>query len=123
MNTYIWKIESLEYVVSFDGQSNIVSNIHWRLIGHSEQKKEILNIDDSVSVVPFSGQVYGSELINYASGNSFVEYAELTEQIVVGWLEASLGSEKIAELKLNIDSQITAQVNPTTGSGLPWSNN
>jgi hypothetical protein len=122
MNTYIWKIQNLDYVVSIEGQSNIVSNIHWRLIGNSQQKKEIINSDDSVSIVPFSAEIYGSELIKYESNNNFVKYTELTEQIIIDWLETSLGSEKIAELKLNIDSQIEKQIKPETLSGLPWSN-
>ena len=105
MNTYTWKIEQLEYAVSAEGQTNVVTNIHWRL----------LSTDDT-----YNGQIYGTLALPFSANKAFVAYADLTEKQAIEWLIANLGSERIAELEKAIDVQIEAQANPTTGYGLPW---
>lgn len=129
MNTYVWEIESLDYSIPSQDQSNIVSNIHWRLIGTSSETRPVTNIiyksnAAAIDIVekPYVAQVYGAQPIEYNAKATFINYEMLTKETVIQWLETALGADKIAELKEAIDAQITAQPSPTTGSGLPWAN-
>lgn len=105
MIEYTWKIEQLDYAVAAEGQANVVNNIHWRLLGTDGT---------------YNGQIYGTLGLPFSADKSFVNYADLTKDQIIGWVEANLGTERIDELKEAIDAQIEAQANPKTGSGLPW---
>lgn len=115
MNNYVWKIKNLEYAISADGKSNVVNNISWGLTGSNGS---------------FSITTNGSQDIAFNPNASFINYSDLTENIIIGWLEASMGANEInkikqfidAQIQLHIDTKNILQINPTTGSGLPWSN-
>jgi hypothetical protein len=38
----------------------------------------------------------------------------LTDEDVIGWVEAEMGEERVAELKVSVDSQIADKVAPKT---------
>ena len=53
----------------------------------------------------------------------FVPYADLTPQIVEGWVEASLGEQGMANYEANINGQIESMINPPASpenTPLPW---
>ena len=53
----------------------------------------------------------------------FVEYDDLTEDVVIGWVKSALGEERVKQIEDDIAAQIDAQENPpaaTEGSGVPW---
>ena len=57
------------------------------------------------------------------SNVDFVEYDDLTEDVVIGWVKAELGEDGVKTKEDNIAAQIDAQKNPpavTKGSGVPW---
>jgi hypothetical protein len=105
MNTYTWKIESLDYAVLAEGKSNVVNNINWSLIGTNST---------------LSSQIYGVQPIQLNAEAPFVNYNDLTEETVTNWLVSALGDKQVDELKKAVNKQIEAQTNPVTGTGLPW---
>jgi len=57
------------------------------------------------------------------SSVDFVEYDDLTEDVVIGWVKSALGEDRVQEIEDDITAQIDAQENPpapTEGSGVPW---
>ena len=57
------------------------------------------------------------------SNVDFVEYDNLTENIVIGWVKSALGEERVKQIEDDIAAQINAKENPpaaTEGSGVPW---
>jgi len=53
----------------------------------------------------------------------FVEYDDLTEDVVIGWVKSVLGEDKVKLIEDDIAAQIDAQENPpaaTEGNGVPW---
>jgi hypothetical protein len=48
---------------------------------------------------------------------SFVPYDQLTEEMVVGWVQTTLGKDTV---EASLQSQIDALKNPVQESGLPW---
>ena len=53
----------------------------------------------------------------------FVEYDDLTEDTVVGWVKSILGEDEVKQVEDDIIAKIDAQENPpaaTEGNGVPW---
>jgi hypothetical protein len=93
-----WKIEALNCKPSFDGKTNVVETIHWRLHG----------IDGD-----YATSVYGSQGVTYEAGSPFTDYDSLTEEVVVAWLKDALGAEQVASYETSVNGQLEALKNPT----------
>jgi len=113
--TYTWQFGPLEAAPAEGDLTNVVKTIHWRLNAST---------DDEVAV---TGTVYGAVGIDNADAGSFVEFADLTEEVVKGWVLAKLiqeeetSEEAEARLKANLDGQIDAQKNPArVNKDAPW---
>lgn len=67
----------------------------------------------------YSAGAYGS--IGFERPESLIPFADLTEDLVVGWVKEALGGdEKVAEIEAALQSQINEQRAPTKASGTPW---
>ena len=55
-----------------------------------------------------------------APGETFVEWANIAAETAVGWAQAALGAEQIANIEASLDSQLAEMATPTQGSGTPW---
>lgn len=54
-------------------------------------------------------------------GEVTTPYADLTEEVVVGWLKDQFGAEKVTEIEAALQAQLDEQqAAPTKASGLPW---
>lgn len=107
---FTWKISSLEVRPNFNNMNNVVYNVHWLYSA----------VDGEAS-----SSIYGSTQLDYENTdpNSFVDYNNLTEEVVIGWLTTTLGQEKIDSYKSILVTQIESSKNPTSLSPqLPWSN-
>ena len=71
-----------------------------------------------------TARVYGSYALpaKDPSDPSFIPFDNLTEEIVLGWLQDAMGEEAVAQLESSLDAQLNALINPVVASGLPWSN-
>jgi hypothetical protein len=63
----------------------------------------------------YTASTYGT--VGYTEEGAFTPYSQLTEAVVVGWVQESLGQATVEE---SLAAQITAQKNPVQLSGLPW---
>jgi hypothetical protein len=69
----------------------------------------------------YSAGAYGSVGLEAPEGN-VIPYADLTPEIVIGWVQEKLGGEeKVEEIEAALQSQIDEQRTPTTAAGVPWS--
>jgi hypothetical protein len=65
----------------------------------------------------YSAGAYGSIGLD-APEDNIIPYADLTPEIVIGWVQDKLNVEEIeAALQAQLDQQRT----PTTAAGVPWS--
>ena len=65
----------------------------------------------------YGSSAYGSIGLE-APEDNIIPYADLTPEIVIGWVQDKLNVEEIeAALQAQIDQQRT----PTTAAGVPWS--
>lgn len=123
-NTYTWFVESLDCLPSVNGQTNVVSNVHWRVNGYSSETTTITNIDGTVITKPtYTATSYGAKVLIYTSGTPFTAYASLTEATIIKWVKEAMGSEQVASIQTNLDNQIATLTNPPIITPpLPWSN-
>jgi hypothetical protein len=106
--TLTWKIESLNCKPSFDGKTNVVEIIHWRLNG----------VDGDLSA-----SVYGSVGVTYKDSTSFTEYNNLTEEQLVSWVKDNLEEEQVTDYENGVTSQLELLKNPVVvNPPLPWEN-
>ena len=89
--------------------------------------KDTLLVDKAVKVgdikTPAVPAVPAVEGKNPWSSVDFVEYDDLTEDVVIGWVKAILGEDAVKAQEDSITAQINAKENPpaaTEGSGVPW---
>ena len=52
--------------------------------------------------------------------DGMVPFADLTEEMVIGWVKDKFGPEKVAEIEAALQSQLDEQRHPTKASGMPW---
>ena len=99
-----WTVSAMDYAVSQDGHTNVVNTVHWRV---------------SKTDGDHSGSSYGTVGLE-PPGESFVEWADITEDMAVGWAKAALGAEQVSSIEAAIDAQIAEQATPTSGTGVSW---
>lgn len=100
--TYNWGISQLERQLA-DG---IVYTVHYTI-----------SADDGT----YASSAYGSLGLEAPEKDKAIPYAQLTPEIVTGWVKDKFGAEKVAEIEAALAEQIAQQRTPTTGTGLPWS--
>ena len=106
-NTKKWVIAALDCKPSIDAMVDVVSVIHWR-----KQATEV--VEDKT----YTADMYGACTITLPEPESFIDFNNLTEETIVGWLEATLDVEAIDSA---LDAQIDFQKNPPiVTKKAPW---
>ena len=68
----------------------------------------------------YSAGAYGSVGLE-APEENVIPYADLTPEIVIGWVQEKLGGdEKVAEIEAALQAQIDEQRSPSKAAGVPW---
>ena len=99
-----WTISTLEHNTADGG----VIVAHWRVTD-----------EETVGDDTYSASAYGTASFTYeASSPDFIPYADLTEEVVLGWcFDGDVDKDAIeASLTANIEEQ----KNPVTEAGVPW---
>jgi len=98
MTTYLWTINQMDRLTS-DG---FVVTVHYN-VGAT---------DDT-----YQASTYGTTSYTQTPGETYIPYDELTQAVVVGWVQEALGKDTV---EASLQGQIDAQKNPVQESGLPW---
>jgi hypothetical protein len=94
---YKWSIAQLDRKTS----NGFVTTAHWR-----------------VSAVDGGYEAFADSTCSWSDATPEIEYAELTEDDVLGWVWANGVDKSVIEATLA--QQIEAQKAPVKASGLPW---
>lgn len=106
MTTFAWQFTELVVLPSFQGLTNVVECMNWRLtasdgLGHT-------------------AMAYGEQHAGPPDPNNFTPFASLTASQVTAWLEAGMGDE-LAALQAQLEAQLAEQASPTVVSlPPPW---
>jgi len=110
--SFTWTVSALDYAVSQDGLSNVVTTVHWRCSKEDENGN--------------SGSAYGTHGLPAPDPSNFVEWDNLDEFTVLSWMTADMtstadeGEDPVAAVEASVDAQIAEQAAPTSGTGVPW---
>jgi hypothetical protein len=66
----------------------------------------------------YSAGAYGS--LGLERGDTLIPFADLTPEVVVGWVKEKFGAEKVAEIEAALQAQLDEQRAPSKATGLPW---
>jgi hypothetical protein len=69
----------------------------------------------------YSAGAYGSLALERPEGD-MVPFADLTEEIAVGWVKEKLTTEKVTEVEMALQAQLDEQRTPSKAAGVPWAN-
>jgi hypothetical protein len=108
MTTYTWNVTAL-YTETIDGEQNYVVIANY----------EVTGVDGT-----YSASLSNIARFSTASVTPFVPYEDLTEAIVIGWIQDELGPDGVSNLEACIQGQIDSQINPPVtpqNTPLPWS--
>jgi hypothetical protein len=105
--TNTWAVAQMDAYPEEDGETDVVFNVHWTLLGTNGT---------------YSGSVYGSQAVAVDPDAPFTPYADLTETQVLGWVQSAMGEEQVASYEANVAEQIANQIDPPVVTPpLPWS--
>lgn len=97
--TYKWEIPAMNAHIQAEGEENVIYTVHYRYTGSEESNGQV-----------YSSTTIGTQSYTYVAGEPFTPYedTEAFQNVVIGWLEDSLGVEQMqASITTNINSQIT----------------
>lgn len=100
-----WRINALDSIPSLeDGLTNVISTIHCEKTAESSDG--------------FNARWYGTVSVSAPHPASFIPYEEVTEEMVIGWVEDSPSTAGVDD---NLAAQLEAQRNPPIVTlPLPW---
>ena len=96
MTTFTWKVISL-YTETIAGEQNYVVIANYEVVGVDGQ---------------YTSSIKDSARFSTANVDSFIPYEDLTNDIVIGWIQSLLGVDGVANYEASIQGQIDSQINP-----------
>ena len=113
--TYRWDLRPIEVTYSSASMDNVVSRVHWRYYAETEATSS-LGISGS-----FVATQFGTEDLSPVASADFTAYSSLTEDLVIGWVTASMGDVRVTEMLTNVSGSLVKQLNPPGGhKPRPW---
>jgi len=109
MTTYTWNVTAL-YTQTIESEQNYVVIANYEVVGTDGT---------------FSASLSNIARFSTASVSPFIPYDQLTNDIVIGWIQSELGTDGVANLEACIQGQIDSQINPPVtpqNTPLPWAN-
>jgi len=107
--TFTWTISQTDFVISEDGLTNVINNLHWRC-----------NAAETSGGKDYAAGSYGTQGLEAPDPSSFTAYDSVTEANCIAWLKEQMGDDAVTALEAGLQSDIDAQITPTTGTGTPW---
>jgi len=96
MTTFNWKVTQL-LTETIAGEQNYVVIANYEVVGV-----------DGV----YTSSIQDSARFSTANVDSFTPYEDLTNTIVIGWIQALLGVDGVANYEASIQGQMDSQINP-----------
>ena len=108
-NTYAWVVTKLTGYPQIDGDTDVITVARCDVFADDGQ--------GHIASIPITQATPLDPAV------PFIPYSDLTNEIVVGWVQNNLGANGVASVYANLDSQIENQINPpevTESFPLPW---
>jgi hypothetical protein len=96
MTTYTWVVTALYTETIGTEQDYVVIAMY-----------EVVGVDGD-----YTASLSNTAQFSTESVSEFIPYADLTNEIVIGWVQEQLGVDGISNLEACIQGQIDSQINP-----------
>ena len=103
--TYTWTVDQM-YTLDTP-EPGFVVNVLWTLTGVDGQ---------------YTASIGGNSQFTVQEG-TFTPYSQLTQAQVIGWVQAALGADGVANFEANVQGQINSMITPPVSpqnAPLPW---
>lgn len=104
--SYEWNCKTCDVYPEYEDEEEVVYVVHWRLNATSSETDG--------EGVPYTTNVYGTQILTLGDLSDFVPFADLTNTLTTGWVEDTMGEDRVQELKDNLDANIAGQITPTS---------
>jgi hypothetical protein len=106
---YAWAINQIDCKPQENQFSDVAVSVHWQLTATEDT---------------YTSSVVGAvDLVAYNGKDLFIAYKDLTEEIVLAWVQDKLGENEIGNLKTYLADLIKNQKTPQIVTyNLPWLN-
>ncbi len=94
-----WNVNTVDVHPKEEGHDDVVYNVHWRVTKEDGE---------------FTASSYGTQSIDTSDLSNFTSFADVTSDMVKGWVINAMGEEDVANLETSLDAQIESQKNPTS---------
>jgi len=105
--TYAWDVATVDTYPTKSSKSDVIYAVHWRLNATD-------GVNNDASGNPQIAGQYGHITLDTSDLSSFIAFASVTKSNVQSWVEAELGSDKVAAIKATLDAVIAERVTPTS---------
>jgi len=97
--TYDWNCKTVDVHPQAEGETDVVYNVHWIVVGTKED---------------YSATSIGTQIVSVDPETEFIPFKDLTNEIVVEWVKEAMGEEQVQAIEDGIASQIAELENPTS---------
>lgn len=106
--SYTWNTKQHDYYPSHNSKTKVIHTVHWRLLATSSDKDADGN--------NYTAETYGACALDTSDLSSFTAYGSVDATKTQAWVEATLGSTEVTNMKSALDANIAAQKSPTSVS-------
>jgi len=107
------RINTIDRVISEDGLSDVCKTVHYSFY----KEKTVGEGDDAKT---YSASNIGIVGLDAPDSDNFTAYDDIKEDDVKKWVEAKVGTDRLADIETGLDAQIAEQETPTKATGKPW---
>ena len=94
-----WQVNVVDVKPQEEGHDDVIYNVHWSV-----------NKEDG----EYKARCYGTQSLDISDLSNFKPFAEVTSDLVKGWVIDAMGEDEVANLETSLDSQIESEKNPTS---------
>jgi hypothetical protein len=94
-----WNVNTVDVHPHEEGHDDVIYNVHWSV---SKEDGE------------YSARSYGTQSLDTSDLSNFTSFADVTSDMVKGWVINAMGEEEVANLEAGLDAQIESEKNPTS---------
>ena len=108
--TYEWKTQSMSCYPTYEGEQYVVFTVSTMVTAIDDSSPKAKALTGLTTDIP------------YVPTDPYIPYADLTPEIVNGWVQEVLGADQVTAIQSGLDAQIADILNPPIVSpALPWS--
>jgi hypothetical protein len=99
-STYTWTVDSMTtFTDTANNIANVVNSVYYRVNDTDSDSGISVGMSDNVR-------------IEYNPNDPFIQYANLTPNTVISWVQQTLGANIVSQIQSNLDAEIQTILNP-----------